>query len=235
MFANTLAINYDENINTGRDQQSFWGRFSPDIVFFCSFLILCNFHLIIPDLMRPLIFNPADFMAGKWWLIFTYSFVHVSWYHLLLDAGAFMLLYTGLETRRISKRLFYTAGCGVCSFGATLLFAPEIESLGLCGISGIAHGLMAVTALEMIAGHTYAKQGWLCLFIVGFKSLYEIIVGEMLFSFLLFGMCGIPLAASHIGGVIGGIISFMLAAWLKPLCIGTTPNNCNRSLPLRSN
>ena len=220
MFANTLALNYDENINS-RDQQSFLGRFSPDIVFFSGFLILCNFHLIMPDLMRPLIFNPADFMAGKWWLIFTYSFVHVSWYHLLLDAGAFLLLYTGLETRRISRRLFYTAGCGVCSFGATLLFAPEIKNLGLCGISGIAHGLMAVTALEMITGRTYAKQGWLCLFIVAFKSLYEIIAGEMLFSFLLFGMCGTPLAASHIGGVLGGISSFMLAAWLKPLCLGT--------------
>jgi rhomboid family GlyGly-CTERM serine protease len=215
MFANILAFNDDENRNTSRKRKPYWHRFSPDIVFFSSLLILCNLHLVIPGLMRPLIFNPSDFMAGKWWLIFTYTFVHTSWYHLLLDAGAFFLLYTGLETRRISIRLFYTVGCGVCSFGATLLFAPEIRSLGLCGISGIAHGLMVVASLEMIAGRTYAKQGWLCLFIVGFKSLYEIIVGEMLFSFLLFGMCGIPLAASHIGGVIGGIISFALIAWVK--------------------
>ena len=213
MFTDTLALNYDENCDTGRKQKPYWRRFSPDIVFFSTLLILCNLHLVTPGLMRPLIFNPADFMAGKWWLIFTYTFVHTSWYHLALDAGAFLLLYTGLETRRISRRLFYTFGCGACSFGATLLFAPEIRSLGLCGISGIAHGLMAVAALEMIADRTYSKQGWLCLLIVALKSLYEIIVGEMLFSFLLFGMCGTPLAASHIGGVIGGIISFALIAW----------------------
>ncbi len=215
MSANSLTLDYDRNTDT--EQQSFWRRFSPDIIFFSGLLILCNLHLITPGLMPPPLFDSDAFVAGKWWLILTYSFVHISWYHLLLDAGAFLLLYTGLETKRISKRLFYVAGCGVCSFGATFLFEPKIHILGLCGISGIAHGLMAVTALEMITGRTYAKQGWFCLFIVGFKSLYEIITGKMLFDFLLFGMCGTPLTASHIGGVIGGIISFSLAAWLKPV------------------
>lgn len=199
-----------------RIRRSLGGMLSPDIVFFSLMLLGCNLHLLMPGLIHPPIFDLNAFISGKWWLVVSYPFVHASWYHFLLDVGAFFLLYTGLETQRISERLLYTAGCGLCSFIASVLFAPELQRLGLGGISGVAHGLVAVAALEMIASGKYTQQGWVCLIIVVFKSLYEIIAGKMLFSFLLFGMCGTPLVAAHIGGVVGGVAAFVFLNRFKP-------------------
>lgn len=40
------------------------------------------------------------------------------------------------------------------------------------------------------------------------KSIYETISGHVLFEFMHLGLCGFPIAASHAGGVLGGIVAF---------------------------
>ena len=135
--------------------------------------------------------------------------VHLTWYHLFLDAGAFLILYIGLLERRVTRKLFITLVCGSFSLIAALCFTPDIETKGLCGLSGIAHGLMAYSGLELI--HT-RKSMWVGLFsflLVFLKSIYEFVNGEAVFTFMHMGLCGSPLAACHLGGVVGGIMCFV--------------------------
>jgi membrane associated rhomboid family serine protease len=196
---------------------------SIDNVLLLAMIAFCNLHLIFPAKVTPLIFTSQDVMAGKWWLLITHPFVHASWYHLALDAGSFILLYNSLQTSKISWRLFYVTVCGLFCLGLTLILGGEIHYLGLSGISGIAHGLMAVSALELIFARTNAGLGWVCLAIVVFKAMYEIVTDTVLFSFLLLGMCGTPLAACHAGGVLGGIIAFYIRQSIKPRCMPARP------------
>src|SRR5688572_15031172 len=45
---------------------------------------------------------PQALESGEWWRLLTFPWVHISFYHLLLDASAFILLY---QTLRCSFRL----------------------------------------------------------------------------------------------------------------------------------
>src|SRR6185436_2469909 len=100
----------------------------------------------------PMIFYPAAACGGEWWRWFTHPFVHVSWYHFLLDGAAFIMLYTSLIDTRVWTRLGYVIAGAAGSLLFSWIAAPAIATNGLCGLSGIAHGLMAVSSLEMLAG-----------------------------------------------------------------------------------
>ncbi len=179
-----------------------------DISIFAILLIVSNTHLPGGGFNASLIYIPSAVKAGQWWRIFTFPFVHVSWYHLALDGSAFFLLYKELETKRVSERFFYVIICGAFSLIATLLTSPLIYSRGLSGLSGIAHGLMAISGLEMMRQKDHFRMGLICFLLVVSKSIYETIAGDVIFSFMYFGLCGIPLAASHAGGVLGGIAAY---------------------------
>ena len=182
-----------------------------DWVVLALLLLFANRHLI---LMKPLdgnlIFLPRRVMDGEWWRLVTFPFVHLSWYHFLLDAGAFWLLYTGLKEPHLSRRSIYIAACAAGSLAAAWVSVPEIEHLGLCGLSGVAHGLMAVAALECLVSGSRKAAGSLSLVLVFSKSILETINGEVLFGFLHLGLCGTPVAACHLGGVAGGISGYLM-------------------------
>ena len=181
------------------------------IVAWSIVLLLVNLPLVWGDVRSELLYLPSTENAGQWWRVLTFPLVHLSWYHLLLDAGGFLAVYVSLETRsRLKKALYiFGAGCG------TLLLAcaadPHISQRGLSGLSGIAHGLMAVSALEMLECKSHRGWGLFMLLIVIVKSVYELWSGHVLFEFIHMGMCGQPLAASHTGGVIGGILIYLFA------------------------
>jgi rhomboid family GlyGly-CTERM serine protease len=178
-----------------------------------------------------MIFHPAAVCAGEWWRLFTHPFVHVTWYHLLLDASAFFLLYHGLLESRMPRRLLYVGGCGCGSLLLAWLVAPLISTAGLCGLSGIAHGLMAISAAELLTTHDRHSTEWrigvFTLAIVVAKAACEAITGHILFGFLYFGMVGEPLAVCHAGGIVGGLTSFFL---MRPRSIHEP---CSTNLPLR--
>jgi rhomboid family GlyGly-CTERM serine protease len=184
-------------------------RLPLDLVAFGLLLVLGNAHLLGAPTQGALIFLPSAVADGQWWRLFTYPFVHASAYHLALDAGAFFLLYTGLSDRRPGRRLLSLTICNAFSLGTVVLTTPAVETLGLSGLSGVGHGLMALSALEMAAsdrGTDDRRIGIACLTLTVAKSIYEAVTGNVFFDF---GLCGIPLAFSHAGGVLGGI-----AAWL---------------------
>jgi rhomboid family GlyGly-CTERM serine protease len=187
-----------------------WFRRNLDLAVFTLLLAVFNGHLLGVDLLPMQVFAPSSVADGEWWRIITHALVHVSWYHLLLDGGAFWLLYTGLDHRGSAGRLAVAGLCAGMSLAAVVAFEPQLDRLGLCGLSGSAHGLMAISGLEMMR-----KKGRLLLGLVSFwavvaKSVWETITGQVMFEFMHMGLCGTALAAGHLGGVAGGIAAYLL-------------------------
>lgn len=175
-----------------------------DILIFGVLILLANTHMLSGNFPSHLIFLPKPFVMGEFWRLLTFSFVHISLYHLLLDAGAFILLYTCLEEKSVYKKIYYITISGICALIAALTFSPEISEQGLCGLSGIGHGLMAVVGFDMIRDKKTARLGILTIFLLAMKCVYEMRTGNVLFHF---NLCGAPMIASHIGGFIGGLIA----------------------------
>ena len=103
---------------------SFSGIVGIDTWIFFNILMVTNIHLISVNFYSPFIFSSAAWLTGQWWRLFTYPFVHVSLYHLLLDGAAFLLLYQGLEEQNPSIKVFYIISCGVISLGVAITISP---------------------------------------------------------------------------------------------------------------
>lgn len=184
-----------------------------ELWFFVALILLLNLPLLNGTWASAFAFHPNLVRNGEWWRVLTFPFVHVSIYHLLLDATAFFLLYSGLrETKRFNRLAFVIAS----AFGSLLvsIFAAlQIFSVGLCGLSGVAHGLMAVSALEMMQTNDDKKIFWAgaisFLFVTG-KAALEAITGEVVFSHLHFGNLGTPIAVCHAGGILGALLIWIL-------------------------
>lgn len=187
---------------------------AAELTVFAAVLAVLNFPLIWGSFAGSLIFLPDLVLAGEWWRIATHPFVHLSWYHLVLDAGAFLLLYGGIEERRRGRRLLTLIGCGAGSLGLSLATSPVIQSQGLCGLSGIAHGLMAFSALESLGSSKADRRGrtigLLSFVVVTGKSALEMLQGHVFFEFLHFGLMGSPVPACHVGGVLAGTGMYVL-------------------------
>jgi rhomboid family GlyGly-CTERM serine protease len=185
--------------------------------FFALVLALTNLPLLAGPVSETLLFVPSRVAAGEWWRVLTAPFVHVSAYHLTLDAGAFLLLYHGLREPSCAKRLCVAAACAAGSLLASLpVLAPDGS---LCGLSGVAHGLLAFSALEMLASgdRTVARAGLAVLLAVLAKSAYEAATGHVAFASLHLGDVASPVAICHAGGVLGGLLAYLSlnAAWTR--------------------
>lgn len=195
-----------------------------------SVLFALNLHLVGLGSARPLVLIPQAVVAGQWWRVFTHPFVHVSFYHLALDAGAFLLLYRAIDHRSASARAACSLTCAAFGAAAAWLSAAPIDTLGLCGLSAAAHGLMALTALQQIEKADTVRLGAASFLLVASKSVAEAITGEVMFGFLHMGLCGSPLAACHLGGVCGGVIAFItgkLPAELKAWALQASGSRVN--------
>jgi len=188
-------------------------RRAPELFVFGVALAVLNFPLLTGGIFESALFFPASVKAGEWWRVPAHPFVHLSWYHLLLDAGAFLLLYAGLDEPSRWRRLLWVIGCGLGSLALSTLTTPLIAVRGLCGLSGIAHGLMAVSALECMTGERGDRKsfitGMVCFGIIVSKSIVEVLQGHVFFEFLHFGLMGSPIPACHAGGVLSGILMFL--------------------------
>jgi rhomboid family GlyGly-CTERM serine protease len=176
---------------------------------FAVLIGLLNLLLLTGGFPTTFIFLPDAVRAGEWWRVFTHPFVHVSLYHLLLDASAFFLLYTELRDKGRYERFALLLAAGAGSLLVSLWAAPMIQTRGLCGLSGIAHGLAAVSALEMMRGaknKTLWRLGLASLLLVVGKSLVEAVTGHIALEWLHFGQLGFPIAVCHAGGVLGALL-----------------------------
>ena len=173
-----------------------------------------NFSLLHGQFNSGWLFLPGQVADGQWWRVVLHPWLHVSWYHLLLDTAAFVLVYHELRHLSTANRISAVFATGVGSLLAAVSFDPNIAVRGLCGLSGIAHGLMAMAAIE-----TMRHRGicfWLglvsFLLVVG-KCAAEAITGTVIFDFLHAGQIGSPVAVSHAGGVLGALVA--AAVWRR--------------------
>ena len=186
-----------------------WQR--PELILFIALIFVFNVPVFFGTVWNSMVFQPEAVRSGEWWRLVTHPFVHLTWYHLLLDGTAFLSLYCSLVERRIAVRLTYVVATGAGSLIASWIAAPAISTSGLCGLSGIAHGLMAISAIEMLGGNkAEQKIGWISLMLVVGKGAFEAITGKMFFGFLDFGLLGSPVAVSHAGGIVGGLAALLL-------------------------
>ncbi len=179
-----------------------------ELIAFALILLIANAPLFGGSWREQLVFFPGAVASGEWWRVVTHPFVHVSWYHLLLDGVAFLMLYAELGHWRTRERLIAVTACGVGSLAAAMINSA-ISSLGFCGLSGVAHGLMAVSAIEMIR-RGERRVGFCALAAVLSKAVLEAVTGNVALSFLHFGLMGTPIAACHAGGIVGGLLLALL-------------------------
>jgi rhomboid family GlyGly-CTERM serine protease len=185
---------------------------------FVILLALINLPLLTGGSASSFAFHPDLVRQGEWWRLATHPFAHVTWYHLLLDAAAFLLAYAELGSRRGFERLGFVIAAGAGSLLVAWGFSPLVATNGLCGLSGIAHGLTAVAGFEMLRkeGDTGLRiAGLLCFLSVVGKSLIEAVTGHVLFASWHLGSLGTPVAVSHAGGVLGVLAAVGILAVLQ--------------------
>jgi rhomboid family GlyGly-CTERM serine protease len=203
---NTIAAKRSTN-RYGSSVISFFTRYR-ELILWTLLLLLINYPLFYGSINDTLRYLPDSLNQGQWWRIITYPLVHLSWYHFALDAGAFLMLYQGLFEKRPIRKLALLALCSSTSL-ILGIWMGAVQAVGLSGLSGIAHGLMAFSSLEALRLHGRSRLwGFMGLLIVVGKSLYELAVGHVIFEFMHLGLCGYPVAACHAGGVLGGLIAF---------------------------
>ena len=187
-------------------------------------LLLCNVPLLLGTPSTALVFDWGKFIHGEWWRLLTYSFAHVSLYHWMLDGSAFVILWWMWEESSRARRGLLLGCCSMGSLLGALAWSEGIWNHGLCGLSGVAHGLMIVLAIEQLALQpTGRRDRWpsvLVLVLVCGKSLVEAWTGNIMFSSLHPGELGVPIAACHLGGVLGGAAGVWICRTLPRLgCI----------------
>ena len=169
---------------------------------------LCFFNLPLLASQAPAArwgFSPERVLSGEWWRILTYAWAHVSGYHLILDGAATGILFSmiaGPEWRKWA--IFLT--CSLASVLMAWAFAPQVREIGLCGLSGAAHGLMVVAMLDQIKEERKSTRVFAGVSIatVTGKALLETYLGTSVFIGMHFGNIGTPIPACHLGGVMAG-------------------------------
>ena len=94
-----------------------------------------------------------------------------------------------------------------------ILLEPRLDMLGLRGLSGVAHGLMVVTAFESLLHGGKGERGLGALLLGGVvvKVSLEQMTGEMLFANYHLGDLGFPVVSCHLGGARGGDVSYWVS------------------------
>ncbi|NQU40289.1 MAG: rhomboid family intramembrane serine protease [Lentisphaerae bacterium] len=183
-------------------------------------LLVCNLHLF--GIGPACVARPDAILNGRAWTWLTHAFTHVSWYHLALDASAFLCLLPLLAGSRTAQLI----QIAVCGAGALLLasWTPLFGQVGYCGLSGLDHGLMALIAMQWIAqGRRRGRTdgvAWALLAAVTTKAIIEACTGKVLLHGLHFGDISIPIVSSHLGGVLGAML-YQLTRTLRltlPVC-----------------
>jgi rhomboid family GlyGly-CTERM serine protease len=191
------------------------GNRHVELLAFAALIALLNLPLLRGGSTQALAFHSGAIVAGEWWRVLTHPFAHVSWYHLLLDGAAFLILYDGLL---LEKRWHRLASVALAAAGSLLLawwLAPSLVAAhGLCGLSGVAHGLMAFSALEWLAlsgAQRITRRIALVSFLaVSAKAALEAVTGNALFASFHLGLLGTPIVVCHAGGVLGGATAALM-------------------------
>ena len=196
-------------------------------------LVFANLVLWDHRIAGGLVFFPDLAVAGEWWRLWTFPLAHVGFYHLILDGCSFLSLYIlvpGSFHHRMKPVVLASLGSLLAA-----LSVSDTYTHGLCGLSGPAHGLWAYVALQL-ATETIApadgmfssrRLGMAGFILVAAKCVVEAFTGSVVLESWHLAGVGLPVAACHAGGFLGGLAAWMLH---KPVRIEKRP-----SIPCNSN
>jgi rhomboid family GlyGly-CTERM serine protease len=205
-------------INTARGPipRAVWSSRNVELAGFSALLFLLNLPLLVGGSTDTLAYSAEAIANGEWWRWLTHPFVHISRYHFLLDSIAFLALYHSLREPRSWYRLAEVLVIAASSLAVASIASPLIASHGLRGLSGIAHGLMALCTLEACADpstdRTSRQVSAIAFLILVAKCLFELAGGSSLFGCLHAGDVGTPIVACHAGGVLGALAWWCIAS-----------------------
>lgn len=174
-------------------------------------LLACNATLFGAPGPSPArwILDPAALRAGEWWRWFTHPLIHTSLYHLLLDGlGVLGVEALAGDRRPLRRALLWIAALSGSALAA-LLAAPTVHRVGLCGLSGLGHGLLAHHLLTQ-AGATHdramRRAHSLAFALIVAKCGWEGVTGRVLFENWHPGPLGQPIGVCHAGGALAGCL-----------------------------
>src|SRR6476619_4578455 len=141
------GVTFPQRFSSSRPKEAHFQKLSHriELAILADLLLGLNWTLLHGVCNSRLLFMPEPATHGEWWRWFTHPFVHVTWLHLLLDGAAFLLLYRDLQEQPWMQRFLFCIGSGIGSLLVCFCADAMFSIKGLCGISAIAHGLMAVS------------------------------------------------------------------------------------------
>lgn len=154
-------------------------------------------------------FDRADLAAGQWWRVITCSFVHLGWYHWLLNVLA-LVAWVMLCPGRVpawSWALRLTLLSAGMSAGL-YVFAPHVDTY--VGLSGVMHGLFVLGLWPLIARRDLIATGCL-VFLVG-KIAWELFAGAPVSDEASIG--GRVVTESHLFGTLAALVYGLVARML---------------------
>lgn len=214
------------------------------IMGFALIVSVCNLHLLFGAAPSLLVFDLDQVAHGEWWRIITHPFVHVSWYHLVLDYTAVLVLWNELRLLPLLHKFMAAASCAAASLIFSLLTTEALTKYGLCGFSGTAHGLTLFLGVYWLTEARLFRKSERRLRVVSGvllvcgslgKSIVEAATGSVMFLNLHRGNLGIPIVESHLGGIIGGLAAALIWAARQKLVdrhvelVDNVKNNGNTS------
>lgn len=185
-----------------------------EFIAWLTVIALVNLPLLTGDFSDRYVFYVDRVVAGEWWRVLTFPIVHVSLYHLLLDALAFLWLWYEMRDLPALRRWSVLSACWGMSLIMPLLLSNQVGVHGLSGLSGIGHGLFVFYALDCARRAKASKDRLLyqvsLALVAGLivKSGLETFAGQLFFSGLHFGPIGVPIVETHLGGVVGGLMAY---------------------------
>lgn len=153
--------------------------------------------------------------GGQWWRLLSGNFVHLGWWHWLLNGLSFALLIF-LCPERLSARVWLlrlaVIGVGMCL--CLHLFTPRLSNY--VGLSGLVYGLFALGfGRQIAAGDRFAIA---CLAFLAARIVWELMIGAPASEEALIG--GAVVAESHLYGVIAAFVYGIAAgAFRRPAVV----------------
>lgn len=164
------------------------------------------------SLSKTFIFDRSALMNGEWWRIFTGHLFHTNHYHLLLNLGATLLLWSlHGQYYRASNYSFVLFICAITTSIGVYYFSKDINYY--VGLSGVLHGIFVWGACCDIINKE--KTGYLLLLGVWLKIAHEQWYGASEdVAQLISASVAID---AHLFGAIGGMVSTILFIVFKPM------------------
>jgi rhomboid family GlyGly-CTERM serine protease len=192
---------------------------------FCTLLLTANISLLSGTQNTAWVLRPSAIQQGEWWRFILHPWVHVSGYHLLLDVTAFLSLFFMLDRKHTYEPWLILLVAWSGQLFAVWFGDPQLHAIGLCGLSGIAHGLFAAVCMQWRSEPQLRKMGNLLLLGVVAKCVWEAISGQVFLTSLHFGSVGTPLTLCHAGGVAGVVMAACISAMYKKIkCVSLVPH-----------